>query len=76
MSLLAVGVLAVGFVPKSPHHTNRLFGGLIPTHGWLSEREADVFMARIIRRDPNKGQAGTLKISLKDMFVTHEATRN
>lgn len=62
-----MGVLAFAFVPKSPHHTNRLFGGLIPTLGWLTEREADVFVARIIRRDPNKGQAATLKISLKDM---------
>lgn len=64
---LVVGILAFAFVPKSPHHTNRLFGGLIPTLGWLTEREADVFVARIIRRDPNKGQAATLKITLKDM---------
>ncbi|KAK1764342.1 MFS general substrate transporter [Phialemonium atrogriseum] len=67
VSTIAVGVLAFAFVPKSPHHTDRLFGGLVPIRGWLSEREADVFVARIIRRDPRKGQAAKLKITLKDI---------
>ncbi|KAL2289318.1 hypothetical protein FJTKL_02322 [Diaporthe vaccinii] len=68
VSTIAVGILAFAFVPKSSHHTNRLFGGLVPTLGWLTEREADVFVARIIGRDPNKGQAWTPKISLKDIW--------
>ncbi|KAI1495436.1 MFS general substrate transporter [Biscogniauxia marginata] len=67
VSTIAVGILAFVFVPKSPHHTNQLLGGLVPIRGWLSEREADVFVARIIRRDPKKGQEATLKITLKDI---------
>lgn len=64
---IATGVLALTFVPKSPHHTHRLFAGLVPTKGWLSEREADIYVARIIRKDPKKGQAATMKIGLKEM---------
>lgn len=67
--ILATGILAFTLVPKSPHDTNRLLGGLVPWSGWLSEREADVFVARIIRADPKKGQASTMSIGLKDMWV-------
>ncbi|KAJ9144773.1 MFS general substrate transporter [Coniochaeta hoffmannii] len=67
VSTIATGILAFILLPKSPHHTNRLCGGLVPVHGWLSEREADVFVARILRRDPKKGQAATLSITLKDI---------
>ncbi|KAJ9150375.1 MFS general substrate transporter [Pleurostoma richardsiae] len=67
VSTIAVGVLTFILLPKSPHHTNRLCGGLIPVNGWLSEREADIFVARIIRRDPKKGQAATLSITLRDI---------
>ncbi|RKU43065.1 hypothetical protein DL546_000705 [Coniochaeta pulveracea] len=67
LSTIAVGVLAFIFLPKSPHRTNRLCGGLIPTRGWLSEREADVFVARILRRDPKKSQASTMHITLQDI---------
>ncbi|KAL7625059.1 hypothetical protein AAE478_004273 [Parahypoxylon ruwenzoriense] len=63
----ATGILAFTLVPKSPHHTGRLFGGLVPWSGWLSEREADVFVARIIRADPKKGQASTMSIKFKDI---------
>lgn len=66
---VATGLLAFTLVPKSPHDTNRLFGGLVPWKGWLSEREADVFVARIVRADPNKGQASTMSIGFKDMYV-------
>ena len=62
-----MGLLAFAFVPKSPHHTGRLFGGLVPWRGWLSQREADVFVARIVRADPKKGQASTMHITFKDM---------
>ncbi|KAI1390999.1 MFS general substrate transporter [Hypoxylon trugodes] len=67
VSTIAVGLIAFTLVPKSPHHTNRLLGGLVPWSGWLSEREADVFVARIIRADPKKGQASTMSIGLKDV---------
>jgi hypothetical protein len=66
-TISATGVLALAFVPKSPHHTNSLFAGLVPSKGWLSEREADIYVARIIRKDPKKGQAATMKIKLQDM---------
>ncbi|KAI2621698.1 MFS general substrate transporter [Hypoxylon sp. NC1633] len=67
ISTITVGLIAFTIVPKSPHHTGYLFGGLVPWRGWLSEREADVFVARIIRADPNKGQASTMTIGLKDI---------
>ncbi|KAI4867270.1 MFS general substrate transporter [Hypoxylon rubiginosum] len=67
VSTIATGLLAFTLVPKSPHDTNRLFGGLVPWKGWLSEREADVFVARIVRADPNKGQASTMSIGFKDI---------
>ncbi|XXH00181.1 hypothetical protein Hte_006523 [Hypoxylon texense] len=67
VSTIATGLLAFTLVPKSPHDTDRLFGGLVPWKGWLSEREADVFVARIIRADPKKGQASTMNIGLKDI---------
>ncbi|KAI1764068.1 MFS general substrate transporter [Hypoxylon sp. FL1150] len=67
VSTIAVGLLAFALVPKSPHDTNRLFGRLVPWKGWLSEREADIFVARIIRADPKKGQASTLSIGLRDV---------
>ncbi|OTA94856.1 hypothetical protein M434DRAFT_10376 [Hypoxylon sp. CO27-5] len=66
-STIATGLIAFMLVPKSPHHTNRLFGGLVPWRGWLSEREADIFVARIIKADPKKGQAATMNISFKDV---------
>ncbi|KAI1074120.1 MFS general substrate transporter [Whalleya microplaca] len=66
-STIATGILAFALVPKSPHHTNRFFGGLVPGRGWLSQREADVFVARIIRADPKKGPAATMNIKLKDI---------
>lgn len=67
MHLIATGVLAFILIPKSPRHTGRLLGGLIHVRGWLSDREADIFIARVIKADPTKGQASTMKITLKDM---------
>lgn len=67
VSTIATGVLALAFVPKSPHDTGRLFAGLIPTRPWLSSREADIYVARIVRKDPKKGQAATMKIKVKDI---------
>ncbi|KAF3063748.1 hypothetical protein GL218_02507 [Daldinia childiae] len=67
VSTITTGLVAFTLVPESPHHTNRLLGGLVPWSGWLSEREADVFVARIIRADPKKGQAATMKIEFKDI---------
>ncbi|OTB18984.1 hypothetical protein K445DRAFT_54466 [Daldinia sp. EC12] len=67
ISTITTGLIAFTLVPKSPHHTDRLLGGLVPWRGWLSEREADIFVARIIRADPKKGQAATMNISFKDI---------
>lgn len=58
-------------IPKSPYHTNRLLAGLIPSHGWLSDREADVFRARLAKAN-EKNQDATLHIKLADMSVTPE----
>ncbi|KAF2023236.1 MFS general substrate transporter [Setomelanomma holmii] len=59
VSTITTGVLALAFVPKSPHHTNRLFAGLVLVKGWLSEREADIYVARIIRKDPKKASTSS-----------------
>ncbi|KAI5865489.1 MFS general substrate transporter [Durotheca rogersii] len=67
VSTIATGILAFTLVPESPHHTGRLLGGLVPWSGWLSEREADVYVARIIRADPKKGQSSTMSIKFKDI---------
>ncbi|KAH6654748.1 major facilitator superfamily domain-containing protein [Truncatella angustata] len=67
VSTIATGILAFALVPRSPHHTGHLFGGLIKTRGWLTEREADVFVARLLLSDPLKGQSSTMKITLKDV---------
>ncbi|KAL5408500.1 hypothetical protein PMIN03_006469 [Paraphaeosphaeria minitans] len=68
VSTITTGVLALAFIPKSPHDTDRLFGGIFPTRPWLSSREADIFVARIIRKDPKKGQAATMKIRISDII--------
>lgn len=67
--IAATGILAFGLVPKSPYHTGNLFGGLIRVRGWFSEREADVFTARIIYKDSSKNHASSMKIEWKDMYV-------
>ena len=67
ISTIATGISAFIFIPKTPHRTGYLLGGLVPTRGWLSEREADIFVARILKADPSKGQAATLKINFKDV---------
>ncbi|SPO06183.1 related to nicotinamide mononucleotide permease [Cephalotrichum gorgonifer] len=67
VSTIATGVLAFALIPRSPYHTGHLFGGLVRVRGWLSEREADVFYARIIRRDDKKGHGSRLKIRWKDI---------
>ncbi|OTB07793.1 hypothetical protein M426DRAFT_267012 [Hypoxylon sp. CI-4A] len=67
VSTITTGLIAFTLVPKSPHDTNRILGGLVPSKGWLSEREADIYVARIIKADPKKGQAATMSIGLKDI---------
>lgn len=66
ISTIATSILTLVFVPKPRHHTGRLFVGLVPTRPWLSEREEDIYVARILRKDP-KGQAPTIKITNRDM---------
>lgn len=63
-------MLAFAFLPKSPYHTGNLFSGLIKVRGWFSEREADVFTARILRKDGNKKHTSSMKIQWKDMYVS------
>lgn len=63
----ATGIFALIFLPKSPHDTNRLVAGLVPVQGWLSEREADIFVARLVKADPQVQQSDTMKITIADM---------
>ncbi|CEL02569.1 hypothetical protein ASPCAL03737 [Aspergillus calidoustus] len=66
--ICATGVLAFAVVPKSPHHTGHLFGGLIRVPGWLTEHEADILVARQTRIAEKNHVAGlTLKITWKDI---------
>ncbi|OJJ42213.1 hypothetical protein ASPZODRAFT_2122598 [Penicilliopsis zonata CBS 506.65] len=64
---MTAGVIAFCILPESPHKTNRLFGGLIPWRGWLSDREADVYVARILKADPAKGNHSTMHITWNDI---------
>ncbi|CAH0003970.1 unnamed protein product [Clonostachys byssicola] len=66
VSTIATGVLGLITIPKSPYHTNRLLAGLIPSRGWLSDREADVFTARIAKAN-DKNQDATLHIRFADI---------
>ncbi|KAL5341679.1 major facilitator superfamily domain-containing protein [Aspergillus crustosus] len=64
----ATGVLAFALIPKSPHHTGHLFGGLVRVRGWLTEHEGDILVARQARIAEKNQIAGlTMKISLKDI---------
>ncbi|PKS06187.1 hypothetical protein jhhlp_007504 [Lomentospora prolificans] len=75
VSTIATGILAFAILPKSPYHTGDFFGGLVRVRGWLSEREADVFSARLIRKG-NAKNGSTLRIGWKDItdVVFHWAT--
>ncbi|CAH0015696.1 unnamed protein product [Clonostachys rhizophaga] len=66
VSTIATGVLGLITIPKSPYHTNRLLAGLIPSRGWLSDREADVFTARLAKAN-DKNQDATLHIKFADI---------
>jgi hypothetical protein len=61
---IGTGVLALFLIPQSPRHTK---GGL-RFKGWLSEREADVLLARLDKDDPLKTQSGRLAIQWRDIF--------
>lgn len=63
VSTIAAGLLAFLVIPSSPRHTQRPWW----PKGWLNEREADVFIARLIRSDPTQGSGSTMKITLSDM---------
>ena len=58
-----VGLVAFVLIPQTPYHT----AGGLRFKGWLSEREADIYFARIIKSDPLKGTGATLKITWADM---------
>jgi hypothetical protein len=61
---IASGVAALLLLPKSPRHT----AGGIRGKGWFTEREADVFLARIQTSDPLKEHEGTLRIKWSDVL--------
>ncbi|GAA6050961.1 hypothetical protein JCM3770_005344 [Rhodotorula araucariae] len=64
-STITAGVLALVLLPKSPRHT----AGGIRGKGWFTEREADVFLARIQTDDPLKeAEAATMHIGFKDVL--------
>lgn len=63
VSSIAAGLLALLLIPSSPRHTGGRFRG----KGWLSEREADIFLARLVLDDPLQGHPSTMKITLSDM---------
>ncbi|KAL4887586.1 major facilitator superfamily domain-containing protein [Aspergillus karnatakaensis] len=69
VSTIATGILAFAIVPKSPHHTGNLFGGLVRVRGWLTEREGDILVARQVRIAEKNQVAGlTMKITGKDII--------
>ena len=65
VSTIAAGLLGFLIIPASPRHTARPWW----PQGWLSDREADVYMARLIRDDPLKGASSTMNIKWADMSV-------
>jgi hypothetical protein len=67
LSTIVTGIIALTVLPESPHATGRYIGGLVKGPAWLSQRQADVFVARLARKDPNHGNPATLKITVKDM---------
>jgi len=67
LSTITAGIIALIVLPESPHATGRYFAGFVKGPAWLSERDADVFVARLARKDPNHGRPATLKITGKDM---------
>ncbi|KAL4909684.1 major facilitator superfamily domain-containing protein [Aspergillus multicolor] len=71
-----IGLLAFALVPKSPHHTGALFGGLFHVRGWLSEHEADILVARQARRADYQPAGTSLSIRWKDIadVLFHWAT--
>jgi hypothetical protein len=54
--LVAAGLLALLLIPSSPRKS-----------AWLTEREADIFVARLTLDDPLQGHASTMKIAWSDM---------
>ncbi|KAJ5496516.1 Major facilitator superfamily domain general substrate transporter [Penicillium fimorum] len=76
ISTIASGLLAFALLPKSPHHTGHLFGGLFHVRGWLNEHEADILVARQARRQDHQVAGSILKISRKDITAVffHWAT--
>ncbi|ODN74774.1 hypothetical protein L202_07095 [Cryptococcus amylolentus CBS 6039] len=64
VATIATGILALLFLPSSPRHTAGLFRG----KGWLSERQADIYLARLEADDPLKSKDLHLQIGLGDIW--------
>ncbi|WVQ75366.1 hypothetical protein IAR50_004985 [Cryptococcus sp. DSM 104548] len=64
VATIASGIIALLFLPSSPRHTAGLFRG----KGWLNEREADIFLARLEADDPLKSKETHLHIGLRDIY--------
>ena len=60
---ITAGIIALLLLPKSPRHTS----GGVRGKGWLNEREADIFMARLNNDDPLKSRSAHLAIEWKDI---------
>ncbi|ODN91409.1 hypothetical protein L198_05923 [Cryptococcus wingfieldii CBS 7118] len=64
VATIATGILALLFLPSSPRHTAGLFRG----KGWLSERQADIYLARLEADDPLKSKELHLQIGFRDIW--------
>ncbi|KAK9897321.1 MFS general substrate transporter [Cystobasidium minutum MCA 4210] len=63
VSTITAGLAALLLIPSSPRKT----AGRIRGKGWLSEREADIFLARLVLDDPLQGHPSTMKIRWSDI---------
>ncbi|TYJ55196.1 hypothetical protein B9479_004130 [Cryptococcus floricola] len=64
VATIATGILALLFLPSSPRHTAGHFRG----KGWLSERQADIYLARLEADDPLKSKELHLQIGFRDIW--------
>ncbi|KAL1412249.1 hypothetical protein Q8F55_003260 [Vanrija albida] len=61
---IATGFILLLLLPKSPRHT----AGGIRGKGWFTEREADIYLARLNNDDPLKSKSAHLAITWTDIF--------
>lgn len=61
---ITVGFILLLLLPKSPRET----AGGIRGKGWFTEREADIYLARLNNDDPLKSKSAHLAITWRDIF--------